>query len=282
MKKNFLIAVFLLVFLYFSEGSLLAAASQRFISLAPAITEILFALGLKDEVVGVTTFCNYPPETKSIEKVGTFSEPSIEKIVSLRPDLIFATGLEQDNVVNQLKQLNLKVYVSDPKNIEELLESIRQIGRLTNKQEQALVLIEGIQHSILQIQNKVKQIPEEKKPKVFIEIWHDPLMTAGHGSFVDELITLAGGVNIAYDTPRAYGYFSAENVIERNPDCIIFGYMDDPGSQNQASRRLGWNQINAVKNNRLHNDINPDLIFRPGPRLVNGLEEIYQRLHNKQ
>lgn len=277
MKKFILLSI---IFISLS-GNLLANGikKQRIVSLAPATTEILFALGLDEEIVGVSNFCDYPKEALTKDKVGTFSEPSIEKIVSLKPDLILSTGLEQAPTVEKLKQLKLNVYVSDPANINALLLSIENIGKLTNKINEAQTLINQMRAKIDTIKNLTTKIPENKKPKIFIEIWHTPLMTAGKGSFIDELITLAAGINIAHDTLRPYSYFSPEQVIERNPDYIILGYMDKNKTNANFSARLGWNTINAVKNNQICADINPDLFLRPGPRIIEGLEKIYQYIH---
>ena len=253
--------------------------SQRIVSLAPSTTEILFALGLDDEIVGVTINCNYPSEAKDKEKVGTFSQPDIEKILSLKPDIIFATGLEQALTVEQLRQLRFKVYISDPSNMQGLFTSIREIGNLTRREKEAEILINLMRNKIDQIRAKVKFIPQNKRPKVFIEIWHDPLMTTGKCSFVDELINLAGGINIACDVFKAYSYISPEIVIKRDPDCIILGHRSKAETLNIIKNQLGWKEIKAIKNNCIYNDINPDLFLRPGPRLVQGLEEIYQKLY---
>ncbi|MDP2938848.1 MAG: cobalamin-binding protein [Candidatus Omnitrophota bacterium] len=283
MKKASLFVSLLLLFLCISPKSLISSEVKklRIISLAPSTTEILFSLSLDDEIVGVTTFCNYPSQALNKEKVGTFSQPDIEKILSLKPDIIFATGLEQAISVEKLKALKLNVCVSDPSNIEELFISIEAIGRLTHREKEAGVLINQMKAKIEQIVNKTKLIPQEQRQKVFVEIWHDPLMTAGKGSFVDELISLAGAINISQDIPRAYSYFSPEQVIARNPDCIILGYMSQEKPLDIVSNRLGWKEIKAVKNKRVYNDINPDLFLRPGPRLVEGLERIHNRLYPK-
>jgi len=251
----------------------------RYISLAPSTTEILFALGLDEEIVGVSQFCNYPLQALTKEKVGSFSQPNIEKILSLKPDIIFCTGLEQAPSFRELKRLNLKVYVSDPSNIKELLSSIRDIASLTGKEKEGGILVNKMNDSIEEIISKVKSIPQGKRHKVFIEIWYDPLMTVGEGSFIDDLITLAGGINIASDTKRPYSYFSPEQVIKRNPDCIILTYMDKSNPAEIIEKRLGWKEISAVKENRIYNDIDPDLLLRPGPRIVEGLEEIHRRLY---
>jgi len=251
----------------------------RYISLAPSTTEILFALGLDEEIVGISTYCNWPPSAKTKERVGEFSQVNFEKILSLRPDYVFCTGLEQAPIIAELRRLNLKVYVADPKNMQELFNSIRNIGEITEKGKEAESLINDMKTQIAEITSKVRLIPENKRPKVFIEIWHDPLTTAGKGSFIDELITLAGGVNIAADTKRPYSIFSPEEIIKRNPDCIILTYMDKETPSKLVGGRFGWKQISAVKNNRLYNDISPDLLLRPGPRVAQGLKEIHKRLY---
>ncbi|MBL7197970.1 MAG: cobalamin-binding protein [Candidatus Omnitrophica bacterium] len=283
MKKIILLINLTLIIICFSQLGLVSSETkkQRIISLAPSTTEILFSLGLDDEIVGVTTFCNYPPEAIKKEKVGAFSDPNIEKILSLKPDLIFATGLEQAPTVERLKQLKLKVFVSDPSSIDELFTSIKEIGKLTHREKQAEALVNQMKTKIEQIGAKIHHIPLDKRPKVFIEIWHDPLLTAGKDSFVDELISLAGGINIAYDTPRAYSYFSPEQVIKRDPDCIILGYMVTEKAMHAINKQFSWKEIKAVKNNSVYNDINPDLFLRPGPRIVEGLEKIHMKLYPK-
>jgi iron complex transport system substrate-binding protein len=281
MKKLVLVATLASVLTCFSQGELLSTQfkRQRIISLAPSTTEILFGLSLDDEIVGITIFCNYPPEALKKEKIGTFSQPNIEKILSLKPDVIFATGLEQAPAVERLRQLKLKVYVSDPSNIEELFNSIKEIGKLTYREIEAERLIALMKTEIEKIRAQVKLTPPNKRPKVFIEIWHDPLMTAGRGSFINELITLAGGINIAQDISTAYSYFNLEQLIDRNPDLILLAYRDNKEAQDIVKNRFGWEGIKAVKNDRVYNDINPDLFLRPGPRLVEGLKEIHKRLH---
>jgi len=256
-----------------------AGHSARYISLAPSTTEILFALGLDERIAGVSVYCNYPPKTKDKEKIGEFSQVNMEKVLALRPDYIFCTGLEQAPIITELRRLNLKVYVADPRNMQELFNSIHDIGKITGKVKEAESLVKDMKSEIEEISSKVKLIPKSKRLKVFIEIWHDPLTTAGKGSFIDELITLAGGVNIASDTKRAYSIFSPEEIIKRNPDCIILTYMDKEKPAKLVAERFGWKEISAVKNNRLYSDINPDLLLRPGPRVVQGLKEVHKRLY---
>ena len=281
MKNLLLAAGLILTFSGVSFAQEIPPEKQRYISLAPSTTEILFALGLDKEIAGVSSYCNYPPKAKTKKSVGNFSNPNIEKILSLKPDYIFCTGLEQAPIVTELKRLGLKVYISDPRNIKELFESIRDIGRITQKDKEAENLIRDMQTQIDDITSLVKLIPENRRLKVFIEIFDDPLTTAGRGTFIDEIITMAGGINIAGDTKRAYTIFSQEEVIKRNPDCIIIAYMGRKNPAKLMLERFAWDSISAVKNNRLYNDIDPDTLLRPGPRVILGLKEIYARLYNK-
>ncbi len=252
---------------------------KRYISLAPSTTEILFALGLDEEVVGVSSYCNYPEKAKKKAVVGEFSRPNIERILSLKPDYVFCTGLKQTPVAEELRRLKIKTYIADPKNIKEILNCIRDIGKITGRVSEAENLIKNMESEIEKIDSKVRLIPVTKRPKVFIEIWHDPLTTAGKGSFIDGLLALAGGINIAYDTKVTYGIFSPEEVIRRNPDCIIITYMGKEKIDKLVGERIGWSGISAVRNNRVYNDINPDYLLRPGPRVVEGLKEIHKRLY---
>ncbi len=255
------------------------AQKQRIISLAPAVTEIIFSLGAGKQVVGVTTFCDYPHSARDKEKIGTFSQPNIEKIILLNPDIIFATGLEQEFTVTKLKQLGFKVCISDPSNMQELFDSIKEIGTVLDRDKEAETLIVSMKERLEQVKKKVSLISIKDRPKVFIEIWNDPLMTAAKESFINQLVEFAGGVNIAGDVSGEYSYFSAERVIYCDPECIIFSRQGDKRFLDSIKRRIGWKEIKALKNNRLYSDIDPDLFLRPGPRLVSGLEEIHSRLY---
>ncbi|MBN1912974.1 MAG: cobalamin-binding protein [Candidatus Omnitrophica bacterium] len=256
-------------------------SGKKYISLAPSTTEILFDLGFGDNVVGVSTSCNYPSQAKKIEKIGTFSEPNIEKIASLKPDMIFATGLEQSQAVLRLKNLGFKVYVSDPRDIDGLLRSILDIGNLTGTIERAKILTDNMRQRIDTIGEKVSKIPLKNRLKVFLEIWHEPLMTAGPGSFIDDILSKAGGVNIASDVMRPYCRFSSEAVVKRNPDAIILAYMAEKDPGRALGSRIGWRDIKAIKEERVISSIDPDLYLRPGPRVAEAVEQVYHYLYEK-
>jgi iron complex transport system substrate-binding protein len=255
------------------------AGSPRYISLAPSTTEILFSLGLAENIVGVSSFCNYPAEAKAKPKAGSFSSPNIEKIISLKPDYIFCTGLEQAHTVQELRRLNFNVYVSDPVSTEELFVSIAEIGKITGRDKEAAELVSRMRNDIAQVNERVKLIPLTERVRVFIEIWHEPLMTAGKGSFVDELISLAGGINVAHEAVRPYCNYSSEKVIELDPQVIILAYMDKEPPLRIVENRFGWKEISAVKNKRVYNDIDPDILLRPGPRITEGLRQLYKKFY---
>lgn len=250
---------------------------QRIISTAPNVTEILFALGLGDKVVGVTTFCNYPEEAKSKEKIGTFQSPNIEKILSLKPDLIVATGGVQRQFVERMEKMGIPVYVSYPHDLNEVLKSIYRIGVITGAEKKAKELLFDLKFRIAKVTSKVSKA--KSKPKVFFELWHEPLMSAGPGSFIDDLIKKAGGINIAQDAKTAYPIFSLEQLIKEDPDVIIGAESSMGGKPVVAvTNRPGWDALRAVKNQRIFT-INDDIIFRAGPRLIIALELIAKYLH---
>lgn len=258
----------------------LPAKELRIVSVTPSTTEIACALGLINNLVGVSTFCDYPPEVKDKEKVGSFSEPNIEKIISLKPDLVLATGLEQAETALKLKKMKINVFTVDPGDFNELFACVKEIGRLCGREPQAGALIGNMRDSLANISQKVGLIKEQDRPRAYLEIWYDPIMTAGNGSLAGEMITIAGGINIASDAPRPFSQFSPELIIKRNPDVIILGYMSAGiPAAGAVSGRLGWRDINAVRYGRVYDDIDSDLLFRPGPRMVRGVEELYKRFY---
>ncbi len=278
MRKFCLIFVFLLLHasLGYAEDKAL-----RVISLAPSTTEILFALGLDQEIVAVSRSCNYPPQALTKEKVGTFSDPDIEKILSLKPDLIVCTGLKQAAVVTKLKQLGLKVCVSDPANFEELFASIKNIAALTGRSAQADTIVGEMRATIKEIRTKVKKTSRNEPLRVYVEIWHGPLVTAGKNSFISEILQIAGAVNIADSCAKSYFDITAEAVIAGDPQAILVAYMDNSDAKLELMRRPGWKDISAIRNSRVYNDINSDIFLRPSPRLADGLKEIYKRLYGQ-
>jgi len=257
-------------------------AKERIVSLAPGTTEILFALDLEEQIVGVSTFCNYPQKAKTKEKVGSFSSPNIEKIIMLEPDLIVLTGIEQRYFKSILDSLKIDYIIINPSNIDALLSSIEEIGEATNREQRAGIIRSEIESTIASIGKKISDISTDKRPKVYMEIWHDPIMSPGADSFVNDMIKKAGGINITQDLKRSYSKVTPEKIIFSDPNIIILAYMKTKDwVRENFIKRIGWSRIDAVKNNRIYAEINTDIILRPSPRVKEGLVELYNKFYEK-
>ena len=234
-----------------------------------------------ESLVGVTDYCDYPPEAKRIERVGGFGKPNVERLLTLSPDLVIAAGLERGDVADVLRRSGIRVLDVRIRNFEELFDAIRQIGEAVDAPEKAKDLIARMQGELKAVAMRAGATRPGQRPRVFVEIGSRPLMTAGGGSFLDDLVTRAGGVNVAHDVSQAYPVISPEKVVEWNPDVIVVAEMGRARlAAAELSRRIGWADISAVKNRRIIDDIHPDLLFRPGPRLVEGVKALAARLHD--
>jgi iron complex transport system substrate-binding protein len=253
---------------------------QRIVSLAPSNTEILFALGLGDKVVGDTEYCNYPEAAKTKPKVGGFSTVDIEKVVSLRPDLVLATRIHDKTIIPALENLGITVVALTPGSLNEVLDSIKLVGKITGQDKEAAELIKNLGTRIEEITDKTQNLSPEQRPRVFYVTWHDPLWTAGTGTLSNDVISQAGGQNIASDI-TGDKTIDLETVISRDPEVIIvsvgMGTGEDlPWQYIKAESRLKNTQ--ALLNDRVYK-IDGDLIHRPGPRVVEALEEMTQFIH---
>jgi iron complex transport system substrate-binding protein len=256
---------------------------ERIVSLAPSNTEILFALGLDDKVVGVSRYCDYPPKVKELVEegklavVGGYADPNIEKIVGLKPDVVFAATTVQLKAVESLEEKGVTVILLDPKNIQDILDDILLVGKATGKEAEAKKLVEEMRRRIDFVVIKTQNV--SYRPRVYYEVWHDPLMSVGPGTWVHELIELAGGSNIFSDAKVKYPKVSSESVIARNPEIIIIkiGYMGEVARE-EIAKRPGWNTIDAVKNGKIY-EVDENILIRPGPRIVEGLETLARIIH---
>lgn len=250
---------------------------QRIVSVAPSVTETLFALGLGDRLVGVSSYCQFPPEALKKEKVGGYINPSLEKIIALRPDLVI--GIAEGDLktfVDRLAKLKIPVYIANPKNVFGVITSIQHIGKVTSSARSAQRVTQAIRERVQAIQTKVQG---RLRPRVLHVLNFEPLISAGKGTFVDDLIRLGGGRNIAETAQGKYPRFSLEEVLAVDPEVIILASMrsDDPlTEQRQWWER--WKTITAVRQGRIH-VLNSDLIHRPSPRIVDGLEQVARAIH---
>jgi len=250
-----------------------AGVPERIISLSPSNTEISFGLGLEDRIVGVTEYCNYPPEALEKDIVGGFDSPSIEKIVELEPDLVLASTMH-DEEVPRLEEMGIPVLVIESSRVDELFESMALVAEMAGVEEAGEELIGSMKERIDAVQEKVADIGPEDRIRVFYEVYSDPLMTAGAGAFINEILTLAGGENIFGDVEDNYPQISAEEVADRQPDIILFpDYHGTAGTVlEEMAGRPGWESVPAVENKNLH-AISDDTFARPGPRIVEAIEE---------
>ena len=258
------------------------ALPQRIISLAPSNTERLFAVGAWQAVVGVTTVDTYPPEVATMRKVGGFvpKSISIETIVSLKPDLVLAAGELQRPTIEALERIGLTVVaVEDPSSFDEVYADITLVGRLTGHGQEARRVVEEIQARMGRVQRAVATVPQEKRVTVFYEVYDAPLMTVGRSTVLGQLLEMAGGINVFADLGGRYPQVSSEEVVKRNPGCIL-GHTGHQLALTpaQIGQRPGWNHMTAVKQNCIRL-LNGDTVARPGPRLAEALEAITRALY---
>jgi iron complex transport system substrate-binding protein len=246
---------------------------ERIVSLAPSVTELIFAVGAGDRVVGVTEYDTYPEEVKDLPKVGGFKGPNIELITAQEPDIVFASTLSGKEEMETLEKMGIPVVVIEAKSIDNIYESIEMLGKITNKEEKAQTIVNEMKSKIQEISNKVKDRP---KIKVFHLIDINGNWTAGSGTFIHELINLAGGQNIAEDT-EGWVQYSIEELVSKNPDAIVMSSY--AGDVETIKNMEGYKETNAVKNNNIYVVSNDDIISRATNRIVLGLEEIAKFLH---
>lgn len=252
-------------------------APQKIISLAPGITETLYALGLDDRISGVTTYCDWPAAARKKTRVGGFTNPSVEKIVSLGPDLILATADgNRKETIEQLERLGLPVYVTDPVDTRGVLRSILHIGEITGRERRARELAEKLQTRLNHI---TRQVRDKKKPRVFFQLGLEPMVTAGRGTLINEVIEQAGGINVAGRDLAKYPRYSAEGIIGASPDIIIFAPMVNDKTFAAVKRFWGkFGDVPAVRNKKIY-PIDADLINRASPRIFDAVEIMASLFH---
>ena len=257
----------------------ISGVPERIISLAPSNTEILFALGLGDKAVGVTDFCDYPEEAQEIEKVGGV-EPNLEKIVDLEPDLVlYIGGTAQLEKTQTMEDLGLTVLVLAPSDIEGIFADIELVGKATGAEDEAEELVAQLRRRMKEVTTKVAI--SSYRPLIFYELdATDPTRpyTAGPGSFIDALIDMAGGFNLGATGGMQWAQFSTEEIIAQDPKIIILGDANYGVTLESVEERPGWGVITAVKEGAIY-PIDDTLVSRPGPRIVDGLEELARIIH---
>lgn len=248
---------------------------SKIVSLAPSNTEIIYALGMEDKLVGVTELCNYPEAAMEKEKVGGFGNVDIEKIVAINPDLILAEDLHKHEVIPALERLGFTVIALVPHNLQEIMDSIVLIGRITGAEDKAAQIVDEMSMKIKVITDETDKIPEGERPKVLYVIWHDPMMSVGSDTRIHELIEKAGGINIAAIAGEGYPTLTLEEIISINPQVIM---VDSEASFDFVLNESRLSGVAALVDNRVYS-IDPDLTNRPTPRIVEALELMVKMIH---
>jgi iron complex transport system substrate-binding protein len=254
-----------------------ATNAVRVISLAPSLTEIVFAVGAGSNLVGRTSACNYPPEAERIPVVGGFGVPALETLVALRPDVVLDVDLEDETIAARIRSLGIRQQRIRCQSLNDIPPAIREVGRVVQQTANADTLAKAIERAMDDLRAEIRT--GTPRPRVLTVIWADPLTTVGRNTFLSELVALAGGANVGDARATPYFQVSDEWVLEQNPDTIFCFYMSDQGSARSAIlQRPGWNRMKAVKEGRVFDGFNPDVILRPGPRVAEAVSELKKGL----
>jgi len=252
---------------------------ERVVSLSPTKTEIAYALGLGDRLVGVTDYCNYPPEVEDIQKVGGFSDPNVEQIVALEPDLVLAASIHQEEV-EKLEEMGVPVLVLYARNLEDIYQGMELVGTATGNEAEAREQVDSMQERIEAVKSRLEMLDIGEPVRVYYEVYNDPLMSAGGRTIINEVISLAGGKNIFVDVEEEYPVVSAESILDSEPQVILFPKYHGTAELiiEEMRERPGWDELPAVQDERVFG-VHDDVFSRPGPRVVEAVEEAAKILY---
>jgi len=252
--------------------------AERVVSLAPNLTEIVCAIGGAHHLVGRTSVCNFPPEAvKDVSIVGGFGDPSLERLLSVKPTLVLDVALSDEALAQKISEIGLRRERIPCSSLAEIPDAITAIGTLIGHDSEARTLAADLRSIIEAF--RARSLTTRHRPRVYVEIWCDPLTTAGKNSFISELITLAGGINIGDIVNKDYFQVGPEWVLDQNPDVILCLYMTGSGdARNSLLQRSEWGAVNAVKTGRVYSDLDSDLVLRPGPRVLQGISLLQNSL----
>jgi iron complex transport system substrate-binding protein len=261
-----------------------AAASsdrpRRIVSLAPSLTEMLYAIGAGDQVVGRTSACDWPEKALKVPVVGSFGRPSLELLASLEPDLVLDVDLADESIGDKITSMHIHREEIRCKTPDDIPPALRRLGSLTGHERQADSLAGVIERGLDTCRKEAVQ--RKKKTRVYLEIWNDPLWTGGKNSFVSAMIAYAGGENIGDAVDKEYFEISPEWVITQDPDAIACMYMSKAvPAKEQVMGRPGWSSISAVRNRRVEDNFDNRLYLRPGPRILEGIAGMKAFLQQK-
>lgn len=258
----------------------LEAAPMRIVSTSPSETEILFALGLGDRIVAVSDYDNYPAEALDKPKIGGTWDPSEEAIIAMEPDLVIGGISMKEDIAERLRSLGLVLYKLEPKTVEDTLDAILQLGVLTDTQEAAEQLAAAMREDIRRVTEAAAAIPEDERKKVYLEF--APGWTVGQGEYLDELIRMAGGINVAGDI-EGWAMVNEEHIIQADPDVILFAkdlvdFETGKPLDRLIRERPGWEQVKAIRDQQMF-PLEEDIISRTGPRITQALLQVAEALY---
>ena len=253
-------------------------SGERIVSLAPNLTEIVCAVGAGDHLVGRTDACNYPPEAlRDIPIIGGFGQPSLEQLAKINPTLVLDVDLADETIGTHMEALGIRRERIVCHSLDDIPTALEQVGARVNHAEEAKRLAEAMRSGIQERRAACARLTD--RPRVYVEIWNDPFTTVGRTSFVGDLVNAAGGKNIGDESDKEYYQVSAEWVVGQNPDVILCLYMS-PGApaKEQVLARTGWDHVSAIRRGRVYSDFNNDILLRPGPRVLEGIDTIHRRI----
>lgn len=259
------------------SGKRISIPSQvdRVVSLAPNLTEIVFAIGGGDRLVGRTSYCDFPVAAKAVAEVGDTQTPSLERIIALKPQVVLVSTASQLEVfTKQLQDHDIAVFVTDPRDLEGVFGSIENVGEILGLTDKAKQTVDALKRRVVAVEEKIKG---KARVRVFYQLSGEPLYTIGRDSFENDLIQRAGGISVTADVPGAWPKYSAEAALATRPEAII---LPTGGSMGEANARVAepLKRSPAVSQGQVYK-INGDHLVRPGPRVVDGIEEMARALH---
>jgi iron complex transport system substrate-binding protein len=249
---------------------------HRLVSLAPSVTETLFALGLGNRLVGDTDYCDYPPQAKLLEHVGGTQNPSLEKIVALKPDLVLGTNeANRREIADQLDRLGIPLYGVTAHTLDDTIRSLEDLGHALDWDGPTQKLVTNLRARVAAVDHQVQGKPQ---PKVLFVVWYRPLIAAGKGTFISDVVRRAGGASISDDMPAEWPRMSLEGVLSRAPDVILMPRTEAFAPNLDEFQKLpGWRDLAAVKKGHIY--FISESIMHPSPRLIDALEEVANILH---
>ncbi len=252
----------------------------RVVSLTPNTTEIILLLGGRESLAGRSSACGYLSETKNIPIAGALGVPNMEIILSIKPDAVITSLIMNPSDAAVIENLGIKFYLLPIENFQDYYVSVNKIGFILGKEAEAENEVNRVKTNLNKLIARNKSIPDKDKPKVFWEVWNNPIITIGKNSFLNDFIQLAGGVNITSGINRNYFEISTESILTSDPDVIIAPGLPDNYNE-QLKSLLGWNSVNAVMNNRVYTDLDPNLVTVFGPRMFEAISLISDFIHRK-